>query len=119
MNAVAQVFGTSGWEHKVTLYIPSTTDVDKHLSADTAKDVVTRAKRLLANIFGGATAISAEGSWLSGETLVDESVTLVYAFSNELTEDALSKIRLFCEELKSELRQDAIALEIDNRLILY
>ena len=117
MDKIAQVFGTSGWDNKVTLYIPSTTDRDVSLSAQAAEQTVNRAKRFMASLFGGATAVHAEGSWLSDDVLIDESVTLVYSFASVLTEADLHKVKGFCEALKTELKQDAIALEVNGELI--
>lgn len=116
MQEFARVFG-EGLANKVTLYIPSTTDVDSKLSEDAAAEVVNRAARLLADRFGGATAVPAQGAWVaeSGK-LVVERITLVYAFSGKLTTDDLESIKLFCEALKVELKQEAIAVEINGVL---
>jgi hypothetical protein len=117
MDTIAQVFGTSGWENKVTLYIPSTTDSNVLLSAQAAENAANRAKRFMARTFGGATTLRAEGSWLSGDVLIEESVTLVYSFASVLTEDDLHKVKVYCEALKTELKQDAIAVEVNGELI--
>lgn len=118
MSITARVFGTEGLPNQVVVYIPSTVDVNTPLSEAAAKDAVIRAKRLLGSIFGGYTAIHAEGGWLSGNELVDESVTILYSFAKVLTEDDLEKVKTFCVALKAELKQEAIALEVNNRLIL-
>ncbi|MCZ7546770.1 MAG: hypothetical protein M5R40_26060 [Anaerolineae bacterium] len=54
---------TDGLPHQVTLYIPSTFDVDKPLNADAADWWVRNALTFLADLFGGATAQAATGAW--------------------------------------------------------
>lgn len=117
MNAIAKVFG-DGLGNKVALYVPSTADVDQALSESAAKEVVNRSLRLFSDLFGGATAVPASGAWVASDgELVVESVTIVYSFSGELTTDSLTKIKLFCEALKAELGQEAIALEVNGALV--
>ena len=118
MKEIAQVFGTNGWENKLTIYIPSTVNVSESLSADAAKAVTTKAVRLLSETFGGATALKATGSWLSSNgTLVREPVTLVYCYAAEFSTEQLMKVKSFCEEMKQELGQEAIAIEVNHRMI--
>lgn len=116
MSDISKVFG-AGWTNKVTLYVPSTADVDRPLDANTAEAIVTRSLRLLATLFGGATAIRAQGAWLTENgRLVLEGTTLVYAFSEQLTTDDLTTVKAFCEALKAELGQEAVAVEINGDL---
>jgi hypothetical protein len=112
----AEVFG-GAWVHRVTLYIPSTADVDEPLTESAAKEVVNRAQRFMATLFGGATVIAAAGSWMTEDgQLVSEPITLVYSFTDTLTTDVLVQIRAFAAALKAELKQEAIAVEIDGGL---
>lgn len=116
MSDISRVFG-AGWANKVTLYVPSTVDVDRPLDANAAESVVTRSLHLLAGRFGGATAIRAQGAWLAENGLVLEGTTLVYAFSAQLTIDDLTTVKAFCEALKVEMRQEAIAVEVNGELL--
>ncbi len=112
----ADVFG-KGLTNKVSLYVPSTVDIRQSLTESATEEYVNRSLRFLANLFGGATALSAQGAWeaQSGD-LVTEQVTIVYAFSDTLTSDHLTAVRQFCEALKRELRQEAVAVEINGEL---
>lgn len=118
MKEIAQVFGTDWLKNKLTLYIPSTVNVSESLTTDAAEAVITKAVRLLSETFGGATEVKATGSWLSSNgTLVSEPVTLVYCYAAQFSTGDLMKVKRFCEELKKELGQEAVALEINNRMI--
>lgn len=101
--------------HKITVYIPSTNGVNTE--ADNTKHVEATAK-LLSNFFGGATSTQAVGYWMSDEAgLVKEHPVLVYAYAKE--EDFIKNIDLiidYCVQLKNELKQEAISLEVDNQL---
>lgn len=98
--------------HKVTVYVPSTMDINKEIdNAEYVDEVAT----LLSSLFGGATSSQAIGYWNSPTAgLVKEKTVIVFAFA-----ESLEKIDLVidkCEELKEKLNQDAIALEIDGQM---
>ena len=101
--------------HKITVYVPSTQGVNTQ--ADNSRHVEATAK-LLSNCFGGATSTEAVGYWMSdSEGLVKEHPVLVYAYAKE--EDFIKYIDLiidYCHQLKQDLQQEAISLEIDNKL---
>ena len=101
--------------HKVTIYIPGTNGVSTE--ADNSAHVEATAV-LLSNCFGGATSTEAVGYWVSdAEGLVKEHPVLVYAYAKE--EDFVKNIDIiidYCYQLKNELKQEAISLEIDNQL---
>jgi len=103
------------FSHIVKIYVPSTTDTDR--AADTSA-YVESAARLLSSLFGGCTATTGRGCWVSESgALVQEDVTIVYAFG---TRRAVRKARRacvnFCETMRDELRQEAVSLEINGRL---
>jgi hypothetical protein len=99
----------------VRVYVPTTVDVDQ--VADTS-DQVDDIKRCLAEWFGGATAYSALGSWVTGAgSLVEEKVTIVEAFcTEEQLSDHITDVLNQARHLKQALRQEAIAIEIQHRL---
>lgn len=101
--------------HKVTIYVPATVDVDKEVDNSVQVDA---AAALLSGLFGGATSSPAVGYWLtSSGQLVKEKTTVVFAFADEKAlEDGADKVVDFCRNLKEEMRQEAIALEIDGAM---
>lgn len=101
----------------ITLFIPTTVDVDQQV--DTSA-YVEKAMAFLAERFGGATTKQAQGVWNSSETgLVGETVFLVqtYVTQNDLN-TYLDEVVGFIKKIKVELRQEAMALEINKKLTL-
>lgn len=101
----------------VKVYVPSTTDVD--VVTDT-QEWVDHFLKLLSEEFGGATSTPALGAWISDTgALVKEDVTIVFAYC---TQDDLQKnigaVIEGAELMKSDLHQEAIAVEINNKLYL-
>ena len=100
---------------KITVYILATIEVDKEIDN---KEFVDRAATLLSECFGGATSTEALGYWTSPTAgLVKENTTMVFAYAGE--EDLkknLDKVIDFCEGLKIEMSQDAIALELNGEM---
>ena len=100
---------------KVTVYVPSTCDIDK--PCDTSEWVDSCAT-LLSNCFGGATSTETLGYWASPTCgLVKERSIMVFAYCSDT--DLQGKIETvidFCEAMKNELKQDAIAMEINGEM---
>ena len=100
---------------KVTVYVPSTLDVDTPIDTSTWVDMTAT---LLSNCFGGATSCEALGYWTSPTAgLVKEKSTMVFAYCSDtdLQEHAETVID-FCVNMKTELKQDAVALEINGEM---
>lgn len=100
---------------KVTVYIPATVSINEEIDNT---EYVNRAATLLSECFGGATSTEALGYWTSPTAgLVKENTTMVFAYAGE--EDLkknLDKVIDFCEGLKIEMSQDAIALELNGEM---
>lgn len=113
MNArLKNVFSLSS---KVTVYVPATIDIDKEIDN---KEFVDRAATLLSDCFGGATSTDALGYWTSPTAgLVKEKTTMVFAYASEKDlRNKLDQVIDLCEDLKKEMTQDAIALEINGEM---
>ena len=101
--------------NKVTVYIPATIDINKEIDNT---EYVERAATLLSELFGGATATEAIGFWTSPTAgLVKEHTTMVFAYAgeNELR-NGIDKVVNFALDLKKELNQDAVAVEINGEM---
>lgn len=100
---------------KITVYIPSTVDINQ--TADTKKYVDACAV-LLSESFGGATSCEALGYWVSNSAgLVKERSTMVFAYCSDADlQNKIENVIDFCETMKTELKQDAIALEINGEM---
>lgn len=100
---------------KIAIYVPSTTDDNKPTDNT---DMVTHVMRELTALFGGATATSAMVTWLdeTGKTVL-EQVTIVYAYaSSSQVVKQMGKVFALCEHIKTEMRQESVALEYNGQL---
>jgi CRP-like cAMP-binding protein len=102
---------------EIGVYIPTTIEVDQ--SFDTSP-YVDKTLAFLGELFGGATSSQAQGVWNSDEAgLVNEAIHIVRAFTTRANLNRhLDTVLAFVESLKAELKQEAMALEVDQRLIL-
>lgn len=101
----------------VKIYVPSTISISQFFDSS---EWVDKALNLLSVEFGGATSSKALGAWTSqnGE-LIKENVTIAFAYtSQDKLESKIESIYDFCLDMKKELGQEAIALEINNELYL-
>ena len=100
---------------KITVYIPSTMDINQ--TADTKKYIDDCAV-LLSESFGGATSCEVLGYWVSPSAgLVKERSTMVFAYcSDKDLQEKADNIIDFCIAMKTELKQDAITLEINGEM---
>lgn len=98
-------------DQRVTVYVPAT--VGTNNAADSAAEVDAVAAAL-STWFGGATIQPGAGCWMSDTCgLVKEATTTVYAgCTAEQLADHIGDVRKLCENLKTEMMQEAIALEL-------
>lgn len=102
-------------DSRVAVYVPSTNNVNEQV--DNSLQVMEVIKKL-SLMFGGATASDAVGGWVSasGETVI-ERVKIVYSFcTSEQLKEKFGQILEICENLKSEMSQEAITLEINGQV---
>ena len=73
---------------------------------------------LLSELFGGATSTPALGYWMSPAAgLVAEATTVVFAYAADAAlQEHVGRVVELCEELKREMGQEAIALEINGEM---
>lgn len=102
-------------DNKVSIYIPSTIDVDTPIDNTS---YVNEVMRQMSQFFGGATALASQGAWLGNDgELVVEDITIVYSYcTKEQLEKNLSEVVNLCKKLKEEMNQEAISLEINAEL---
>lgn len=102
-------------DSKVAIYVPSTLNVNEQTD-NTAQ--VMNIIRKLSTLFGGATASDAVGGWVAenGQTVI-EKVKIVYSFcTSEMLKQHIDNILQICEDLKREMSQEAITLEINGQV---
>lgn len=100
---------------KVTVYVPSTTDVNKEI------DNTLYVNSVAANLstwFGGATSANVSGFWMSDtHGLVQEKTTTVYAYCDEnALQENLENLLTMCQKMKNDLVQESVGVEIDGEM---
>lgn len=103
--------------HQISVFIPTTMNIDEVM--DTT-EYVERTMAFFGEKFGGATCSEANGVWNSSKgDLVSEAVNIVVSYTTEDTlnmhvDDVIEYVKV----IKDELQQDAMAIEINKKLIL-
>lgn len=102
---------------QVKIYIPSTISVKESFDSS---EWESKALFLLSKEFGGATSTSALGAWVSNQgELIKENVKVVFSYAKqEQLEASIEKVYDFCLNMKKELGQESIALEVNGEMYL-
>lgn len=100
---------------KVTVIVPATVNINEEIDNTPYVDKVAST---MSECFGGATATQTLGFWQSPTAgLVKEKSTTVFAYCSETDlQKNVDKVIELCEQLKVEMSQDAIALEINGEM---
>jgi hypothetical protein len=100
--------------HRVSVYVPSTNDINRAVDAS-VKVNDTLAK--LSSLFGGSTAYNVHGAWVSDKAgLVIEDVTICQSYASALPDDKLEAVYDIAAQLKADMGQEAVAVEIDRNM---
>lgn len=112
-----QLAGLFCLDHNIKLYIPSTIHGDQ--KTDNSK-YIHNALCLFSDLFGGATSYDAAGAWNSSQLgLIVENVKIVESYATkEQIQSGLVKVIEYAKLIKTELHQEAVSLEYDNKLYL-
>jgi hypothetical protein len=102
---------------KISVYIPSTNDVDKEIDN---KEYVDECVSIMSDLFGGATSTPCIGFWKSKEKgLVRERTTMAFAYCTDKDLDTgINTVLDFCESMRDRLKQESVAIEINGELYL-
>jgi len=104
---------------KVAIYIPSTTNHNVTASAEQIGKWTQSAKILLANLFGGFTATTGQGGYVSQKHgLIEESVTIVASFTDENGLTKMPEIRALARQIANDMKQEAVSVEFAGTLEL-
>ncbi|MEO0469169.1 MAG: cyclic nucleotide-binding domain-containing protein [Bacteroidota bacterium] len=103
--------------NSIGIFIPTTTDVDQ--SSDTTA-YMDQTMSFMAERFGGATCKIANGVWHSEKLgLVGEVVYIVHSYITQSDMNLyLDEVVDYIKGLKRELKQEAMALEVNHKLTL-
>jgi hypothetical protein len=100
----------------VRLYIPST--VNDVVDCKKQKEWVAKALKTFARLFGGATAMQAEGAWvMEDDTLVVEPIVLVYSFTDDAgLAEQRQVVERFAQQIAVDMAQECVSVEFDGEL---
>jgi hypothetical protein len=104
---------------QIGVYVPTTIGVNQ--SADTSASLALRETlAFMGQLFGGATSNQAQGIWGSESAdLVSETIYIVKSYVTQCDLDRhLPAVIEYVESLKDELKQEAMALEVNQKLML-
>jgi hypothetical protein len=103
--------------NSIGIFIPTTMEVDQKMDTTEYMD---RTMGFMAERFGGATCKIANGVWHSEKAgLVGEVVYIVHSYITRTDMNLyLDEVVEYIKNLKRELRQEAMALEVNNKLTL-
>jgi CRP-like cAMP-binding protein len=116
-DVVTGILSLLGYTNQVGVYLPTTIGVDQQ--ADTSAHV-EKTLAFMGKTFGGATHETVQGVWNSQEAgLVEESIHLVRSYCSQPALDKrMGEVVDYVETLKQELQQEAMALEVNHKLML-
>ncbi|MCU0389715.1 MAG: cyclic nucleotide-binding domain-containing protein [Thermoflexibacter sp.] len=103
--------------NNIAMYIPTTIDVDKQIDTTI---YVEKTLNFFGARFGGATSKQAQGVWNSEQMgLVGETVYIVNSYVTQADLNKfLDEIIEYVKTIKVELKQEAMALEVNQKLTL-
>ena len=104
-------------DHKIGVFIPSTTSISKKAPASKVNKWVKEAKVRFATLFGGFTSYKAQGGWVSPtQGLVEEDVTIVQAFTDKAGLSHVPTVKALASQIANDMGQEAVSVEIDGKL---
>ena len=112
-NAIQRLERTNS----IGIFIPTTMEVDQKVDTGLYRK---KAMDFMAERFGGATCKEADGVWHSEELgLVGEVIYIVHSYITRSDLNRyLDEVVDFMKGMKLELKQEAMALEVNNKLTL-
>jgi hypothetical protein len=103
--------------NSIGIFIPTTTEANQKANTQPQID---KTMEFMAKRFGGATCKVANGVWHSEKLgLIGEVVYIIHSYITQADMNRyLDEVVDFIKDLKNELAQEAMALEVNNKLTL-
>lgn len=97
--------------HVASIFVPSTVNVNQ--TVDTSQ-IVNGILAQLSSQFGGASMQDVTGAWLSDSSgLVVESIKRIFCYGPD-REELFAVFSSLAQELKEELTQESVLIDVDN-----
>lgn len=115
-SASAKLNKLTALKDRIAIYVPSTVEVDKEVSNEKMVNSIMKA---FSKMFGGCTAEEVKGGWVTEQNnLVIEKVTKIYSNTIELNDSHIDAVIKIANIIKDEMKQEAVAIEINSKLYL-
>ena len=116
-EVIIEIFKLLGYTNQIGVYIPTTIAVDQKVNTS---EYVEKTLSFMGKLFGGATYQKVQGVWNSQEAgLVQEDIHLIRSYcSQPVLDKHMGEVVDYVETLKQELQQEAMALEVNQKLML-
>ena len=101
-------------DNKVSIYVPSTVNVNQRIN--NKKQVLSIIKQM-SLLFGGATSYKCTGGWIANNgDIITEQVNIVYSFCDKKSlHNNLANVINICQQIKKDMKQEAVTLEINGK----
>ena len=98
----------------ITVYVPSTTDIDQTISTDEHKVRSDIVSVVLSDMFGGITAINdCTGGYIADNGLyIPESVIAVQSFTADLDDRTIDRLKDHAKQWCKEWKQETVFVSI-------
>lgn len=99
-------------------YVPSTYNGNEKINDELFNSAIAWNKMAFSRRFGGCTTYMAQGSYYSEQLgeLINESVAVIEVFTLKLSNNDIDFILKKAKELKQDFKQEAVSIEINNKL---
>lgn len=110
------VLGKRGLNHSISIFVPSTTRLNKKISGKAFSTRIKNTKRSLNNLFGGSTTVRSVGSFTSKKgKLVNERIAIVTSHTNKTGFNrGRKKLGVFLKTKKKFWKQESIGATIET-----
>jgi hypothetical protein len=103
--------------HRIALFVPSVNG-DGEIAKSDRDNVLNHCRKTICNVCGGMTQWEATGYWYTNSDYVMERITILSAYFTGDIEKVIIIIIDLCRWMKSLLKQQQIAFEINSQLYL-
>lgn len=112
----SSVLGKRGLNHSVSVFVPSTTRLNRKISSKTFSTRIRNTKKSLNNLFGGSTTTRSVGSFTSKRgKVVNEKIAVVTAHTNKTGfTKGKKKLGAFLKTKKKSWKQESVGATIET-----
>lgn len=105
-----------GLSDYVSIYVPTTFDKDKQLPENLVEFYRNMVESTLSDIFGGFSTQTIDGGFVENGRLIRETVYVVKAFCENMSNEDKEVIVKTCRKLKDDLKQVSVGVEINGEM---